>query len=127
MLSFDDPRGEAVGEEVAEPEVPLVEQLRVATVQLLDSARELDSRGVEHEVVVRRHQAKRVDGPVVALDACPHVDEEHPPVGVVSDDGAAVNAAGDHMEITVWKCGSKHPRHSSGMKASPRLHSYPCG
>lgn len=111
MLSFDDPRGEAVGKEVAKPEVPLVEQLRVATVQPLNSARELDSRGVEHEVVVRRHQAERVDGPVVALDADPHVGEEHPPVGVVSDDGAAVDPARDYMEIAIWKCGSKHPRH----------------
>jgi len=96
---------------VAEPEVPLVEQLREATVQPLDSVRELDSRGVEHQVVVGRHQAERVDGPVVALDADSYVRQEHAFVGVVSNDRAAIDAARDHMEVTVWKCGSEHPRH----------------
>jgi len=37
-LSLDDSRSEAVGEEMAEADVALVEQLGVATVQPLDSA-----------------------------------------------------------------------------------------
>ncbi|CAN5663086.1 hypothetical protein BH18ACT13_BH18ACT13_06990 [soil metagenome] len=102
-LPFDDPGLEAVGEEMAEAEVPLVEQLRETTIQPLDSVRELDSRGVEHEVVVGRHQAERMDGPVVTLHADAQVCEEHPPVRVVSNDGAAINPARDDMEVAVWK------------------------
>ncbi len=112
---------------MAEPEVPLVEQLREATVQPLDSVRELDSRRVEHEVVVGRHQAERVNGPVVALDANAYVREEHPSVGVVSDDGAAIDPARDHMEVAVWECRSEHPWHGSCMKTPPAVHANPCG
>ncbi|MDQ3424720.1 MAG: hypothetical protein M3435_00695, partial [Actinomycetota bacterium] len=78
---------------------------------------------MEDEVIVGRHQAERVDRPEVAFDADAYVGEEHPSVGVVSDDRAAVDPSRDHVEIAVWKCGSKHPRHGSGMKAPPTGHS----
>ncbi len=102
-LAIDDSRGEAVGEEVAEADVSLIEQLRVAAVQSLDSRREPDARGMENEVIVRRHQAERLDDPVVTLDADADMCEEHPPVCIVPDDGAAVDPARHHMEVPVWK------------------------
>jgi hypothetical protein len=71
----------------------LVELLRVAAVQPLQPARELEPGGVEHEVVVGRHQAQRVDRPVEALDAAPEVREKPTPVGVVEKDVAPVDAA----------------------------------
>lgn len=96
---------------MSETIMALVEQLRVAAIQTLEAARELDARGVKHEVVVRRHQAERVDRPVEAFDAGAHMRQEHSPVGIVSDDGASVDPARDHMEVAIRKCGSKHPWH----------------
>ncbi|MDQ3379429.1 MAG: hypothetical protein M3546_03780 [Actinomycetota bacterium] len=52
---------------------------------------------------MRRHQAERLDDPVVTLDADADMCEEHPPVCIVPDDGAAVDPARHHMEVPVWK------------------------
>ncbi len=59
---------EAVGEEVAETHMALVEQLRVSAVQALNPTREVDSPGVNDDVIVRRHQAEGMDDPAIALD-----------------------------------------------------------
>jgi hypothetical protein len=92
-LSLDHPRGEAVGEEVPEPLVALVERLRVAALQALEPARELRAGAVDDEVVVRRHETQGVNRPPVALGARAHVREEGAPIVVVSKDRAPVDAA----------------------------------
>jgi hypothetical protein len=113
VLAVDGAGGEAVGEQVAEPAVALVELLRVATEQPLQAARELWLGAVEDEVVVRRHQTERVDGPAEAFDAGPQEDEEPAPVVVVAEDRAAVDAAGRDVEVAVGKRGARHARHAS--------------
>jgi hypothetical protein len=63
LLRLDDPGSETVGEEVSEACVPLIEGLRVQPVQPSHAVRQLDPRRSDDEVVVRRHQAHRLDGP----------------------------------------------------------------
>jgi hypothetical protein len=112
-LTVDRPRREAVGEEVPEASVALVERLRVAPLEALDAARELGLGAVEDEVVVRRHQAERVHRPAVALGAAVDVGEEEAPVVVVPEDRAAVDAACHHVEVPVRQRSSRHPRHAA--------------
>jgi len=67
-LFFDDFRREAVGEEVAERKVASVERLGVAAVQTLDATGELDRRRLEDDVIVRGHEAERMNDPAAAVD-----------------------------------------------------------
>jgi hypothetical protein len=116
-LPIDRSRGEAVGEQVPEAAVALVERLRVAALETLDAARQLRLSAVEDEVVVRRHQAERVHRPAEALGAGADVREEEAPVVVVAEDRAAVHAARHHVEVPVRKRGSRHPRHAAHQSA----------
>jgi hypothetical protein len=111
VLSLDHPRREAVGEQVSESAMALVELLRVAAVQPLEPARELVSRGVEHEVVVRRHEAERVHRPAEPLDAPAKVSEELPAVGVVAKDVAAAGTPRDDVEVPVRERRAENPGH----------------
>jgi hypothetical protein len=110
-LPVDRLRGEAVGEQMAEATVALVEGLRVAALEALDAAGQLGLGAVEDEVVVRRHQAERVHRPAEAFRAGADVCEEEAPVVVVAEDRAAVHAARHHVEVPVRKRGSRHARH----------------
>ncbi len=67
-LSFNDSRREAVGEEMAETKVASVEELSVAAVQTLDATGELDRRRLEDDVIVRGHEAERMNDPAAAVD-----------------------------------------------------------
>jgi hypothetical protein len=125
-LPVDGSRGEAVGEQVAEAAVPLVERLRVAALEPLDAAGELGLRAVEDEVVVRRHQAERVHRPAIALGARVDVGEEEAPVVVVAEDRAAVDPARHHVEVPVRKRGSWHPRHAAH-ETAPAARRQPLG
>jgi hypothetical protein len=125
-LPVDRSGGEAVGEQVAEAPVALVEGLRVAALEALDAAGELRLGAVEDEVVVRRHQAERVHRPVEALGAGSDVGEEEAPVVVVAEDRAAVDAARHHVEVPVRQRGSRHPRHRP-IKPRPSPAVSPCG
>ena len=111
---------------MSEPAMAFVELLRVAAVQELHSARELVPRGVEDEVVVRRHQAERMERPLEALDAATEVCQELAAVVVVEEDVAAVDAPRDHVEVAVGERRAEHARHDS-MKPHDRCGEAPCG
>jgi hypothetical protein len=100
-LAVDCASGEAAGEERAEALVALVEGLAVVAQEPLEAARELGLRAVEHEVVMRRHQAERVQCPAVALGAETKSPEEGASVVVVAEDRAPVDAARGDVEIAV--------------------------
>lgn len=112
-LVVDHPRCEAAGEEVPETAMSLVEGLRVAAVQALEPARELRLGRVEDDVVVRRHEAERVDCPPETLCARAQEREEVPAVGVVDEDPAPVDAAREHVEVAVGKARAGNARHPS--------------
>jgi hypothetical protein len=92
VFALDRPGRKPVSEEVAESDMTLVEPLCVAAVEALNPARELDPRRVKNEVVVRRHEAQRVDDPPVALCAGTEVRKEDASVYVISEDRAPVDA-----------------------------------
>jgi hypothetical protein len=91
-FTLDRPGRKPVSEEVAESDMTLVEPLCVAAVQALNPARELYRRRVKNEVVVRGHEAKRVDDPSVPLRAGTEVHKEGASVYVISEDRAPVDA-----------------------------------
>jgi hypothetical protein len=121
VLAVDRAGGEAVGEQVAEAPVALVELLGVAAEEPLQTARELRLGAVEDQVIVRRHETERVQLPAEALDAGLQEDEEPAPVVVVAEDRAAVDAARHDVEVAVRKRGPRHASHASIKAPIPRL------
>jgi hypothetical protein len=94
LLTVDDERGEAVLEEVTTAMVALVEQLRVAAVERMHSARKTVSACFDNEVVVRRHQAPREAAPIEPLKSAGEQSHERRTVVVVHEHRSAGNAAG---------------------------------
>jgi hypothetical protein len=93
VLAVDRPGGEAPCKKWAEAVVTMVERLRVAAEQTLQPAGELGLGAVDDEVVVRGHQAQRVDRPAVALGEAEDQPEKPAAIVVVAEDRAAVYAA----------------------------------
>jgi hypothetical protein len=98
-VAFDDPRREAVAEEVAPALVPAVERLGVRAVQALEAVRQAPELGLDDEVVVVRHQRERMDAPVVPLDlACEEAQEAAVVVYVSEGRGARDASRGDVVD-----------------------------
>jgi hypothetical protein len=116
-LALDRACREAVGEQVAEAHVALVERLRVAAEKTVHSSRQLGLGAVEDEVEVGRHQAERVHRPAEALDATVEAGEEEAPVVVVAVDRAAVHAARDHVEVAVGERRTRDAGHDADESA----------
>jgi hypothetical protein len=125
-LAVDDTRFEPAGEEMAEAAVSFVEPSGVAAVQALETSRQVDARRMENQVVVRGHQAERVDHPAVALHAELHESQERSPILVVAEDRAAVDASSDDVEVAVRERASKDARHG-GIEAPGNLRVGRCG
>jgi hypothetical protein len=81
--------------------VALVEPESVDPVQSLHSGPQSVDRGLEDQMVVRRHQAERVDDPVEAIDAIGEERKEVQAVRVVAKDGATVDAARRDVKDTI--------------------------
>jgi hypothetical protein len=111
VVAFDDPGGVAISEQVAGALVPLVEAESMDAVQALHPEPQLRDGRVDDEVVVRRHQAERVDGPVEAGDALSEQTEEGQAVGVVAVDRATIDAARRHVEDAVRQRAAQPSRH----------------
>jgi hypothetical protein len=97
----DGARGVAVTEEVAPALMATVERQRVDPVEPMHPAGHRLDGGLEHEVVVRRHQAVRVELPVETLDAVPEENEEARPVEPVAEDRPLVHAERRDVEDAV--------------------------
>ena len=92
LVAVDDAGREAVAEEVAGAAVLPVEALRVDAVEPAEAVGELAARAGEDEVVVARHQAIRMDVPVLGADDLGEEGQEAAAVVVVAEDRAAVDA-----------------------------------
>jgi hypothetical protein len=101
LVAVDDARGIPVAEEVPPPFVAPVERQRVDAVEPFHAARHRVHRRREHEVVVRRHQAVRVEVPVEAVDAVPEEGQEAAAVEPVAKDRTVVDAERRHVEDAV--------------------------
>ena len=101
LVAVDDPRGVAIAEQMSAALVPSVEGERVGSVQPLHAARHrLDAR-LQHEVVVSRHQAVRVETPSEAADTVGEEREEAAAVVPVSEDRGVVDTEGRDVEDAV--------------------------
>jgi hypothetical protein len=112
LVAVDDPRGVAIAEQMAAALVPSVEGERVGSVQPLHTAcHRLDAR-LEDEVVVRRHQAVRVEAPPETADAVGEEREEPAAVEPVAEDRRVVDAEGRHVEDAVRQLRAEDAGHA---------------
>jgi hypothetical protein len=88
-----------------------VEPLGIVAVQNLHPVGEIGPRCIDYEVVVVRHQAERLAGPVVALDDEREQAEEVPPVVVVVVDRHLRDPARSDVKEPVRQARSGNPRH----------------
>jgi hypothetical protein len=109
-----DPGGEALAEEVAPTLVAAVMALRVRAVEPLEPVGESPQRSLHDQVVVVRHQAERVDAPVVALDLSGEEGEEEAVVVAVAERRRASDASrGDVVDAFGRKLAAGTPHAST--------------
>jgi hypothetical protein len=97
VVVLDDPRGEALAEEVAPALVAAVEGLCVDAVEAAHAVGEAPELGLDDQVVVVRHQAEGVDAPVVALDGVGEQGEEEAVFVGCQEGGGLRHAARGHV------------------------------
>lgn len=108
LVGLDHPGGEAVAEEMSCAVVATVEGLRVDAVQALDAVREAPELRLHDEVVMVRHQAERVDSPLVtADDVCQEAEEEPALVVIEIDRGARDASRRNVVHAFRWKLPSR--------------------
>jgi hypothetical protein len=91
LICAYEPRSEACLEDVAAPwQVALVEQLRVATVEIAHPHAEIRGGGLDHEVEVVLHEAVAEAVPIVFLHGVPKQPKEGASILGVEEDRAAV-------------------------------------
>jgi hypothetical protein len=116
LVAVDDPRGVAVAEEVTAAFVAPVEGEGVSPVEDVHPPCHLLDRRLEDEVVVRRHQAVRIQLPVEVLDAVPEELQEARAIEPVPEDRALVDAERRDVEDAVRQRGAKDSRHASNVR-----------
>jgi hypothetical protein len=90
LLGFDHPRPEAFPEDVVHATMALVEGARVLAVEIAHAVGEIREGRLDHEVVVVREQAARVEPPAVALPHALQDLDEDGAVPVVEEDRLVV-------------------------------------
>jgi hypothetical protein len=103
ILVQDDPGVKAVAEEMSGSPMPPVEQLRVDTVEPLNSGRKGAPFALEDEVVVRSHEAVGVTAPPAARHDVAQEPQERESVHVVPKDPFAGDTARGDVEEAVGK------------------------
>jgi hypothetical protein len=116
----DHPGGEAGSEHVPVPAVATIEALSVGPVQVLHSLREAFRRRLEHEVVVRAHEAEGVALPLVALDDQRKEGQEEASVVVVHVDVPPKDASGRDVEDAVRQLATADAWHDGDRSADAR-------
>jgi hypothetical protein len=109
LFACDGSRREALCEEGAVTSMTVVEALRVLAVEMLDALRQISPPRLDHEVVMRRHQAIRVAMPAISLGAVPQEPHESTAVGVIHVDRSTKDAARDDMEVAIWQARTEQP------------------
>jgi hypothetical protein len=91
--------------------------LCVDAVEALEPVGELLAQRLDHEVVVVRHQAERVDEPLVPDDDIRQEPEKEAAVGVVEEDRGSRHAAGTDVIDAVGEEVSGQARHGARVGA----------
>jgi co-chaperonin GroES (HSP10) len=107
--------------------MPSVEGLRVVPVEALEAGRELLHGRLDDEVVVVRHQAERVELPVMLPDDHAEEPEEEAAVVVVAIDRDAPGTARGDVEVAVGEDVARKSGHSEPPYAAQRERRNPCG
>ena len=111
LLVHDRSAPEALAEEMAPAAVTGVEALRVAAVQALETCGELGHCRLEDEVVVVRHQAERVEGPIMLPHDRAEQSQEDAAIVVVSVNRDLPGSPCSHVEVAVGEDVSRQARH----------------
>jgi hypothetical protein len=118
-VAFDQPGREAVAEEMSAASVAAVEPLRIAAVEGLHPRGEIGLPGFDDHVVVRPHQAERVDAPAVTgHDQCEKA-EEYPAILVVSEQPRSVHRPPGDVVGPVRKSAAKRACHRGTVRLRP--------
>jgi len=115
-VALDDENRVSALEEMSISIVPLIEKLRVAAVQQLHAEGQLWLHRLDDQVVVARHQAVRMAGPVVPSDHRAQQRQERFPVNIVEEDLAMIGATIGDVKDAVWKLASRLPWHASKLR-----------
>jgi len=116
VFVVDHPRREALGEEGATAAVAGVVLARVVALEPLCGLGEILDAAVDDRVVVRSHQAVRVELEVPAARALLQQGHERASVLVVPEEHRVVDGAGRDMEVPVRELRAKHSRHASNVR-----------
>jgi hypothetical protein len=109
-------RPEAIAEQMAAALVPAVEAKRVGSVEAVHPAREVFHRRGDDEVVVRGHQAVRVDIPAESLDGVGEERQERAAVEPVAEDRRVVDAERGDVEGAVRQDAAQSARHAANVR-----------
>jgi hypothetical protein len=121
VLVLDHPRSEAVAEDMPVAVVAQVEPLGVDPVQHVHARGEIRAGRLDHEVVVRAHEAEGEATPREALGDMGKKRQESEPIPVVEEDQLLSDASSGHMEEPVRKRSPKKPCHDpDGTRRAPR-------
>jgi hypothetical protein len=119
VLVLDLAAPEALAEQVAPPAVASVESLRVAAVELLEARGKLGDGRFDDEVVVVRHQAERVQAPVVLADDEAEQAEEGAAIVIVPVDRDPPGTPGSDVERAVREDVSRQSSHPCNVGTPP--------
>jgi hypothetical protein len=112
LLRLDHPRGEAVAEEVPPPAVAAVVTLSIEAVEPLHSGRKLLPGRLDDEVVVRVHQAPRMEPPREPHRDVAQEENEVLTVVVIPVDPHFRDAERRDVVHAVGEMGSRDSRHA---------------
>jgi hypothetical protein len=118
-VALDDEDRVPTPEQVPVAIVPLIEELRVATVHHPHAAGQLRPRSLNDQVVVVRHQAVRMAGPAIPSDNRAEQRQEGLPVSVVEENLAMIRASVGDVIDPVGKLASRMSWHASKLRADP--------
>jgi hypothetical protein len=121
FLIVNDPGRETCGEEGTAAAVPGVVLSRVVALKPLDGAREVFCSGVDDGVVVRAHQAVRVETDSETGGSTAEEREEHAPIRRVAKEHRLVHASSGYVEIPVGKLGAEDARHGPRLGAEAAI------
>jgi len=103
-------------EEVPAAIVPFVERLCIAAVQASHPTRQIRLVGFHDQVVVSRHQAEGVAGPVVGRHDRAEQRQERLSIDVVQIDRAVVGTSAGDVIDAGRKLGSRSSRHAAKLR-----------
>ncbi len=102
-----------LAKQVPAPAVAAVECLRIGSVQVLHSGRQIRVRGRDEHVVVRIEHGHCEAAPAEALDGSMHRVHKLPPIAIVADDRRLRDRMDRHVEDRAWFLNVKRTSHWS--------------